>query len=290
MNNQLVLDKFDAEIQEVQSTLLTATNDLTNPLGDLVRSQIKRSQPPVYAAVVLTVSSQGDPTKSEAISTDDDLRHKRILLAAALEMLHIALNVHRLLVNSTRAATKENSKENGQASVVANAMPHAVTDAPSRAFIGSTILAGDYCFSRAAQMAAKTDNPQVVATFSLALQHVSEGLLREQFHTGNQAGNHRTVSPVANYDAMHLLLLSGAQAAAQLVDLSSEEEEKAINLSQEVAQYLQLHTQNIATHSGAFAQPSPVRKEANSPAWQAFYQWLHMQRANGHGISHAPQK
>ena len=83
-------------------------------------------------------------------------------------MLHIALNVHRLLVNAAR--TEEGSQKVGAKAEL------------DRAFIGSTILAGDYCFSRAAQMAAQTDHPRVVATFSLALQAVSEGLLREQFN------------------------------------------------------------------------------------------------------------
>jgi len=40
MNAQFTLAQFDAEIDEVQGTLWAATTDLTNPLGELVRSQM----------------------------------------------------------------------------------------------------------------------------------------------------------------------------------------------------------------------------------------------------------
>lgn len=273
MNNQLALDNFDAELQEVQSTLLTTTSELTNPLGDLVRSQIKRSQPPIYGAIVLAVSGQAKP-----VAHIDDLHHKRILLAAALEMLHIALNVHRLLVNSTRTSKsgQQTGQQNGQGSQV--------TDAPNRAFIGSTILAGDYCFSRAAQMAAKSDNPAVVATFSLALQHVSESLLREQFHADGKLAENGDAIHGPSHEAMHQLLLSGAQAAAQLIGLSTAEEEKALHHTREIAHYLSLHLQSASTHDGTLAQSLPP---SNSPpqSWQAFHQWLHQQRIHGNALS-----
>lgn len=255
MNNQPPFDNlkpdnvefenFIAEIQEVQSTLLAATTDLTNPLGDLVRAQIKRSQPPICGATVLAVSK---PTG--AMQENGDLRRKRILLAAALEMLHIALNVHRLLVN---AALQEQRQGN--------------EDALDRSFIGSTILAGDYCFSRAAQMAAQTDHPQVVATFSLALQTVSEELLREQFNPSNE-----------RYDETRQLLESGALAAAHLVDLSPHAQQQAIRLSQELAARWSLYKQGA--NIGAWQPPN--NHAENLPAnWQALHHWLNSQRANG---------
>src|SRR5215216_5283263 len=99
MNYQPNLEAFTNDIEDVESTLLEATADLTNPLGELVRAQIKRSQPPIYGAVVLTVSN---PTANltERGQAESPLHRKRILLAAALEMLHVALNVHRLLVKA----------------------------------------------------------------------------------------------------------------------------------------------------------------------------------------------
>lgn len=158
----LSVKTLESEVQEVQTSLIAATGDLPTPLGDLVRAQIRRSQPLLCGAVVLVVSKPPSGTHDNG-----DFHHKRILLASALEMLHVALNVHRLLVNAAR--TEQGTQNGGSEAEL------------DRAFIGSTILAGDYCFSRAAQMAAQTDNPRVVSTFSLALQGVSEGLLREQF-------------------------------------------------------------------------------------------------------------
>jgi octaprenyl-diphosphate synthase len=258
MNNQSRFDDFEvesskyesfiAEIQEVQSTLLAATTDLTNPLGDLVRAQIKRSLPPIYGATVLAVSKP-PATKQES----GDLRRKRILLAAALEMLHIALNVHRLLVSAALNAQPVIQQEGGN------------DDSLDRSFIGSTILAGDYCFSRAAQMAAQTDHPRVVATFSLALQTVSEELLREQFHPHN-----------GSYDETRQLLQSGAQAAALLVDLPASEEQEAISLSQELASQW--------AHQGEKRgewQPLGNHSEKIPLPWQTLYQWLNRQRTNG---------
>lgn len=264
MSHSPLFDEFEAEIHEVQGTLLAATTELRNPLGDLVRAQIKRSQPPICAAVVLAVAKpQGD----------SDLRRKRILLAAALEMLHIALNVHRLLVD---AAVRE-QQGGGE-------------DTLDRAFIGSTILAGDYCFSRAAQMAAQTDNARVVATFSLALQAVSEGLLREQFNPSTGNGNSQRQSDgtgSGSYDETRQLLQSGAHAAAQLVDLSEIEQQEAIALSQELASQWQPQTLSAPANSW---QPQSARTTPLPASWQALHQWLQAQSANGEPLSSTPRQ
>ena len=47
--------------------------------------------------------------------------------------------------------------------------------------LGGTILAGDFCFSQAANLAIKTENPVVVDLFSQALKVTSEGNLRHLF-------------------------------------------------------------------------------------------------------------
>jgi octaprenyl-diphosphate synthase len=248
--DNVAYEMFVAEIQEVQSTLLAATTDLTNPLGDLVRAQIKHSQPPIYGATVLAVS-----TAAGAGAESADLRRKRILLAAALEMLHIALNVHRLLVNAALAAQQAGEQKAGS------------DDPLDRSFIGSTILAGDYCFSRAAQMAAQTDHPRVVSTFSLALQTVSEELLREQFHPDH-----------GRYDESRHLLQSGAQAAALLVDLPAADEQQAIALSQELAS----HWAQFARGNSPEQWQLPDQRAHTLPhSWQALYQWLYRQPTNG---------
>ena len=247
MNAQSSLAQFEAEIDEVQGTLLSATTDLTNPLGELVRGQIKRAQPPICGATVLAVSYLAGNAAEKS-----DLRRKRILLAAALEMLNIALNVHRLLVNAALAEPQPNGD-----------------DALDRAFIGSTILAGDYCFSRAAQLAAQTDHPRVVATFSLALQTVSEELLREQFHSGNGSGS---------YDETRQLLQSGALAAAQLVGLPEAEQQNAVALSRELAaQWPRFRHSNDMPNVQSSNNNSLHTLPAN---WQILYLWLNRQHAN----------
>lgn len=303
MDNLSLYDEFEAEVDEAQSTLLAAVNDLTSPLGDLARAQIKRSQPAIFAAVVLAVAKplpstlpqsttlQSVTVQSVTVQEENDQRRKRILLAAALEMLHIALNVHRLLVNAAL------TEQGGEVTL-------------ERTFIGSTILAGDYCFSRAAQMAALTDHPRVVATFALALQGVSEGFLRQQFQRGAQqssvqstqhtnagegdeqkdidedidkdieaqTGNQRFQEEPGSYDDTRQLLRSGAQAAALLVELPKNEEQQAIALSQELA------TQWILYKQGKAAEDQPTlnqRPEMLPGRWQALYRWLNHQRANG---------
>ncbi|MCC6454074.1 MAG: hypothetical protein IT328_03955 [Caldilineaceae bacterium] len=260
MTNQQLLSDFIAEINEVQNTLLAATADLISPLGDLVRAQVRHSQPPICAAVVLAVARP--PVRRAGTSpAEDGLRHKRIVLAAALEMLHIALNVHRLLVN---AALREQQSP-GEMSLDAS-------------FIGSTILAGDYCFSRAAQMAAQTEHARVVAVFALALQTVSEGLLREQFAQdyagdGNYGdGNYGD----GNYDETRQLLHSGAHAAALLVDLPENRQQQAVALSQELATHWAIDKRQTLSHQALTHQGEPLPE-----GWQTLLQWLYQQRANG---------
>jgi octaprenyl-diphosphate synthase len=253
MNNQALLMNFEAEIAEVQSTLLVATTDLTNPLGDLVRAHIKRAQPPICGAVVLAVSTLLAPD-------DNDLRRKRVVLAAALEMLHIALSVHRLLVNAANREQKAGGEE-----------------PLDRTFIGSTILAGDYCFSRAAELAAHTDHPQVVATFALALQAVSEGLLREQFDPQGA---------IDAYDETRQLLESGALAAAQLAGHTPAQQRAAVAMSQQLAMqwdtYLPTRQRDNNHGDGQVHwQVLPSSPDHQSPGWQALYQWLNRQRVYG---------
>ncbi len=78
-------------------------------------------------------------------------QHSRVALAAAIEMLHLAVNVHDVIPR-------------GKMEI----------DERMRALLGASILVGDYCFSQASMMAAETENPAVVSAFSNALSRVSE--------------------------------------------------------------------------------------------------------------------
>jgi geranylgeranyl pyrophosphate synthase len=170
------------ELAQVQHQVTTAVDELYPPLRDLVRSQLKQATPFVRAAVVLT-TGVGNPDTEE-------LRAKRILLAAALELLYVAQHIHHLLL--TEAAT------NGDSSI-------------DKSLLGSVILAGDYCFSRSAIFAAQTDSPTVVMIFADALKDVSEGNLRQHF-------THTAVA----FDESQKLLEAGARAAATLTTQDQE--------------------------------------------------------------------
>lgn len=171
--------EFHQELDEVTARLQAALDGLYPPLEHLARAQIRDATPLRRAAIVLAAAMGPTP--------DPVLRERRLLLAAALEMLVIALGIHNLLIAASAAASA------GEAEVGLD-----------RAVAGSTILAGDYCFSRAAMFAAQTESPQVVDIFARALKRVSEGQLRaivgevtdqngterELLEAGAQAGCH----------------------------------------------------------------------------------------------------
>jgi octaprenyl-diphosphate synthase len=245
MNTEpIAVADLEAELHLVYRHLMTAADELGGPLGELVRGQIKRVLPPLRAALILTVATppHDDPAR----------RDQRVLLAGALEMLGVALNIHRLLVNAAQG-------EQGMDS-----------DSPlDRTFVGSTILAGDYCFSRAAQMAAQTDHPRVVAIFANTLQTLSEELLRHQFATSGV--------PTTNgaYDEQRELLRAGAHAAAVLVDLPLAQQQQAIAAAEELAA-VQIGGSPHTAHDGA----GPATG-LNGGRWPALQQWLLHQRSNG---------
>jgi octaprenyl-diphosphate synthase len=145
-------ESLESEVRAVFHTLKEAVNELYSPLGELVQGQLAQVFAPVRVAVILAA----------AIGPLDtvELREQRICLAAALEMLHLALSIHKLLMADPHLQGFENAEK-------------------SR--IGSIILAGDYCFSRSAILAARTNNPQVVKQFANGLKTVSEGRLRGLF-------------------------------------------------------------------------------------------------------------
>jgi geranylgeranyl pyrophosphate synthase len=179
---QQALATLQEELAQVQHQVTTAIDDLYSPLRDLVRSQLKQAAPFVRAAVVLT-TGVGNPDTEE-------LRAKRILLAAALELLYVAQHIHHLLL--TEAAT------NGDSSI-------------DKSLLGSVILAGDYCFSRSAIFAAQTNSPAVVMIFADALKAVNEGNLRQHF-------THTAVA----FNESQKLLEAGARAAATLATQEQE--------------------------------------------------------------------
>lgn len=113
-------------------------------------------------------------------------RGSAFILAVAQEMLFLALRIHMRLVGQGVAA-----------------------DDQSRSILGSTILAGDFCFSRSAEMAVRTENPAAF-NFAETLKRVSEGHLRLLF-TPNSAP----------FDEASELFDAGMHAAGVLAGLAA---------------------------------------------------------------------
>jgi octaprenyl-diphosphate synthase len=229
---------LEAELRAVHAALTAAAGELDAPLGELVRAQLRRATPALRAALVLAVGF--DP------SGDATQRPRRVLLAAALEMLYIALHVHRLLVAASSQGSRGNELE--------------------LSLIGSTILAGDYCFSRAASMAAQTNSPQIVTIFAQALQTVSEGQLRHLFDTAAEP-----------FDENSTLLASGVEAALELAGLLPAERSTYAHAARELAHRLG----QLPTGSSPLASLLGPLVPTRRARWQALGHWFSAQHANG---------
>jgi len=228
-------DSLEGELEEVRQQLYAAIEELYSPLHELVRSQIDRARPLVRAAIVLA-AGMGNPDTAS-------LRSKRILLAAALEMLYVALQTHRLLLS--------HSSQNGA---------HGDSYSADKSWLGSVILAGDYCFSRAAILAARTDSPQVVNIFASALKAVSEDNLRHHF---------TQTAPSSDEDKT--LCVAGARASAILAERSEEEIVAISAYSLEIATGL---SQNLADLEAGLAKGNFALAPALHTRWQALLHWL----------------
>lgn len=178
---QLGIINLRQEQDDVQHQLRDALAELYPPLGELVRAHLDHSFSALRVSIVLTASL--GPVD------DANARQQRIYLSTALEMLYLALGIHKLLLSAPQT--------NGN-------------HLPDRSWIGTVILAGDYCFSRAALLAAQTNEPQVVEIFARTLKIVNEGLLRRLF----------SPVPVA-FDEDAELIGGGLRAAAVLSGISA---------------------------------------------------------------------
>ena len=193
------------EMQLVNDDLLRMANGLGSPLRDLVHSQVNSAQPYWRAAVVLC-AGYDKPDNSK-------LQAARVHLATAVEMLYVALSIHRLLMPYDGALLAED---------------------PNKTVLGSTVLAGDYCFSQSAIMAARTGNPEVVAIFAKALQDVSESQLRQIFGLNTLSLQTHTI-----------LFQAGASAAAKLRQAPANEEHQLVELSSRLASHLQEQEKSV---------------------------------------------
>ena len=177
-------ETLQSEQQLVAATLDEVIADLPDGLSQFVRSELAENQ--ILAGVVLAAAAPEHDSAEDA--------SRRVALAAALELLQIALNIHRLLLKPEK------------------------TDSIDNMLLGGTILAGDYCFSRAAVLAARTCHPQVVTVFAELLKDISQANLRHAIVSDNDGQNTITASE------RKAMFHSGASAGVLLAGLTDEEQ------------------------------------------------------------------
>ena len=181
-------DAFQAEQNRVADLLEEAFAKLPEALSQFVRSEMSEER--ILAGVVLaSAAPEEDSTERE---------ERRVALAAALELLQVALNIHRLLLRPEQTDTIDN------------------------VLLGGTILAGDYCFSRAAVLAARTRHPGVVTIFAELLQTLSETTLRRVI-VRDGAGRESAAA-----EERAALFESGAAAGVMLTELAEDEMEEVV--------------------------------------------------------------
>jgi octaprenyl-diphosphate synthase len=180
---------FQGELTQVEEQLQAVLGDLQTPFRQLVEERMTQCWPPARAAVVLAT---GVTTEDTAL-----LCSQRIHLGTALELLYVALGIHTQLLGIDLARNQQ-----------------------GRSRLGSTILAGDYCFSRAADMAVRTQSPVVVEIFAQALKRVSEGHLRHLFQPERE-----------RFDENADLLQAGVVAAGTLIGLGPTAQSAAVELA-----------------------------------------------------------
>ncbi|MGL4648664.1 MAG: hypothetical protein ACRC1H_04595 [Caldilineaceae bacterium] len=239
------LGAFTAELEQVGDLLLASLDGLYPPLSSMARAAVRAAAPLRRGALVLAVAMGDGVDAGMETLPPDLLRERRIVLAAALEMLAVALGIHATLL--------------GQDTTKAD---HSL----DKSIVGSTILTGDYCFSRAAWLAAQTESPVVVDLFAQALKTVSEGMLRAQMQPGGEPDVTSPAPSAASADDE--LVLASVQAAAHLANLSNAAAEVAVGLAPCFGAAAQTPpVQNLAATLAVVSPPQSAR-------WQAALAWL----------------
>lgn len=230
-----------AELAAVEQELQGALADLYRPLADLAQAQFQRAHPLLRAALVLAVGVDS--------ADDERLRQQRLSLAAAQEMLFIALSIHKLLLT---------------------AQPEQPDD-QQKTLMGGIILTGDYCFSRSAILAAQTDHVQVVELFSQALKSISEGILRNFFANREATNDGAPANKATHYDEHRDLFVSGVQAAAVLAALPPTMRSDLVDFAHVLAdQPMPTNRAMITAKLGAVRQATPLQQAR----LLAFGEWL----------------
>ena len=227
------------ELSEVHKRLLTVAADLKPPLSDLVANQIEFAQPPIRAAVALAAGLN-------ALEIDE-VYEQRINLGTALELLYIALAIHKNLIGAEGI--------NSQQEI-------------DKTWVGTIILAGDYCFSRSAEFAARTGEPEVVAIFAKALKDISEGHLRAIHENG-----------LSQYNENVELCVAGCQAAAHLAGLPDDLKAETVQYCENLLTWYNRQWTEVIDTGPGFLLADLIRGidkllPAQQPRWQQLTDWI----------------
>jgi len=181
------------KLEQISPTAVVESN-LEKLLGDdlaLVRNTIQKRIATNYPLVNDVLSDALPEHLPRAIITLGASRlghseqEKRVKLAAAIEMLHLASIIHEYIPRGEVSLNEQN-----------------------RVLMGSAILIGDFCFGQASILAAETEIPEVVAAFADALARLAEGRVRILLE-----------SPSRPYADSAVLYAAGAEVGALLVGL-----------------------------------------------------------------------
>lgn len=238
-------DRLIGELEAVQSLLQAGLTDLYSPLNELAQAQLQQAYPLRRAMLVLTTGVYLDDMES--------LRQQRLYLAAALEMLNVALEIHQLLLSANRPEDNPNQ----------------------RSIDGGVILTGDYCFTQSAILAAKTDHIQVVELFSETLKQVSEGILRQLFAKRDAAtlrkeGKSQRDVAAFSFDSELALCEAGIKGASILAQTSTEIQTALEAMVHTVVPLWQQDIHGAASATLPLSQLTPIQQER----WRAFQHWL----------------
>jgi geranylgeranyl pyrophosphate synthase len=181
------------KLEQISPTAVVESN-LEKLLGDdlaLVRQTIRervQTSYPMVDGVLIDAIPEHFPRAIITLGASrlgHSAQEKRVALASAIEMLHLAVSIHDFIPRGEVAITEQN-----------------------RVLMGSAILIGDYCFGQASILAATTEKPEVVAAFADALAKLSERRVTTLIET-----------PTQPHADSAILYASAAEVGALLVGL-----------------------------------------------------------------------
>jgi geranylgeranyl pyrophosphate synthase len=187
-----LFDPIHEDLERVERKMRRAAQAKHEPLTEILQYLLSNRGKRIRPALVLLAS--------RFYPTDED---KVIALAAAVEMLHTATLVHDDLIDGALL-------RRGLPTLNGTWSP------------GTTVLVGDYLFSRAASLASETQNVRVISIFSQTLGVICGGELHQLF---NGRGTPPTLDDYYQriFSKTASLFASSAEASAVLSGAPEEE-------------------------------------------------------------------